>query len=91
MPQGTCVTGRFSVDIGRFWAGHYPKWLIRLGGASYRRALDALKELDAAGVVRQISEGGYDRQYAADELFDLIERYEGLIAGREASRFEASR
>jgi hypothetical protein len=29
--------------------------------------------LAGAGVVRRITEGGYDRQYAADELFDLIE------------------
>ena len=34
-----------------------------------------------AGVLRQISEGNYDRQYAADELFDLIEAYEERVAG----------
>jgi hypothetical protein len=28
----------------------------------------------------QVSEGGYDRQYAADELFDLIEAYEQRVA-----------
>ena len=33
-----------------------------------------------AGVLRQISEGGYDCQYAADELFALLEHYEELIA-----------
>ena len=36
----------------------------------------ALKDLEAAGVVRQITEGGYDRHYAADGLFELIERFE---------------
>jgi len=33
-----------------------------------------------AGVIRQITEGGYDRQYAADELFALLEAYEERIA-----------
>jgi hypothetical protein len=41
--------------------------------SSHQRALDGLKVLAGAGVVRRITEGGYDRQYAADELFDLIE------------------
>ncbi len=45
-------------------------------GASHRRALDGLKMLAEAGVVRQISEGDYDRQFAADELFELIESFE---------------
>lgn len=49
-------------------------------GASHQRALDGLKALASAGVVRQITEGGYDRQFAADELFDLIEEYEERIA-----------
>lgn len=49
-------------------------------GASHQRALDGLKALAEAGVVRQITEGGYDRQYASDELFGLIEAYEGRIA-----------
>ncbi len=52
-------------------------------GASHQRALDGLKALADAGVVRQITEGGYDRQYAADELFDLLEAYEDRI-GRAA-------
>jgi hypothetical protein len=30
--------------------------------------------------VRQITEGGYDRQYAADELFALVEAYEQRVA-----------
>ena len=49
-------------------------------GARHQRALEGLKVLAAAGVLRQISEGGYDRQYAADELFELIEEYEQLVA-----------
>lgn len=49
-------------------------------GARHQRALEGLKHLAAAGVVRQISKGGYDKQYAADELFDLIEDFEQRIA-----------
>jgi Fic family protein len=49
-------------------------------GASHQRALDGLKVLAEAGVVRQINEGGYDRQYAADELFALLEAYEDRVA-----------
>lgn len=49
-------------------------------GASHQRTLDGLKALAETGVIRQITEGGYDRQYAADELFALIEGYEGRIA-----------
>jgi hypothetical protein len=45
-----------------------------------RSALDGLKGLADAGALRQITQGGYDRQFAADELFDLIERYEERIA-----------
>jgi Fic family protein len=52
-------------------------------GARHQRALEGLKVLAAAGVVRQISKGGYDKQYAADELFDLIEEFEVRVsAGR---------
>jgi len=51
--------------------------------ARHQRALEGLKFLANAGVVRQISRGGYDKQYAAEELFDLIEEFEGLVsAGR---------
>ena len=49
-------------------------------GARHQRALEGLKVLANAGVLRQISEGGYDRQYAADELFELIEEYEQRVA-----------
>ena len=49
-------------------------------GASHQRALDGLKSLENAGVLRQISKGRYDRQYAADEIFQLIEACEQRIA-----------
>lgn len=49
-------------------------------GASHQRALDGLKTLAEAGVIHQISEGSYDRQYAADELFALLEAYEERVA-----------
>ncbi len=50
--------------------------------ARHQRALEGLKVLADAGVLRQISAGSYDRQYAADELFDLIEVYEAELAAR---------
>lgn len=50
-------------------------------GTSQQRALFALKALAEAGVVRQISEGSYDRQFAATELFDLVASYEERITG----------
>ncbi len=43
---------------------------------------EGLKVLADAGVLRQISAGTYDRQYAADELFELIEGYEADVADR---------
>lgn len=49
--------------------------------ARHQRALEGLKILADAGVLRQISRGSYDKQYAADELFDLIEAFEGRTAG----------
>jgi hypothetical protein len=42
--------------------------------------LEGLKALEAAGVVRRISETAWDQQCAADELFELLERYEEAIA-----------
>jgi Fic family protein len=51
-------------------------------GVSHQRALVALKDLETVRIVRQITEGGYDRQYAADELFDLIERFEEDVADK---------
>ncbi len=51
-------------------------------GTSQQQALEGLKALAAAGVVRQISEGSYDRQFSAPELFDLVTAYEERIAGR---------
>lgn len=56
---------------------------VRTGiGTSQQQALAGLKALANAGVVRQISEGTYDRQFAATELFDLVTAYEERIAGR---------
>jgi Fic family protein len=49
-------------------------------GARHQRALEGLKALEAASVVRKISEAAWDQQYAADELFELLERYEVSIA-----------
>ncbi len=49
-------------------------------GARHQRALEGLKVLAGAGVIRQISQGGYDKQYAADELFDLIEGFESRVS-----------
>ena len=49
-------------------------------GVRHQRALEGLKVLEAAGVVRRISETAWDQQYAADELFELLERYEEAIA-----------
>ncbi len=51
-------------------------------GARHQRALEGLKVLADAGVLRQISSGTYDRHYAADELFELIEEYEVEVADR---------
>jgi Fic family protein len=51
-------------------------------GTSQQQALVALKALADANVLRQISEGTYDRQFAAVDLFDLVTTYEERIAGR---------
>lgn len=51
-------------------------------GTSQQRALAGLKALADTGVVRQISQGSYDRQFAATELFDLVATYEARMAGR---------
>ena len=48
--------------------------------ARHQRALEGLKVLEASGVVRRISDSPWDQQYAADELFELLERYEAQIA-----------
>jgi Fic family protein len=52
-------------------------------GVSQQQTLAALKALAGAGVIRQLSEGTYDRQYAATELFDLLAGYEERVAGPE--------
>jgi Fic family protein len=50
-------------------------------GVSQQQTLAALKALAEAGVIRQLSAGTYDRQYAATELFDLLTVYERGIVG----------
>jgi Fic family protein len=50
--------------------------------ARHQRALEGLKVLADAGVIRQISQGGYDKQYAADELFVLLEEFESRVSSR---------
>ncbi len=51
-------------------------------GVSQQQTLAALKALADTGVLRQISSGTYDRQYAATELFDLLTAYEERVVGR---------
>jgi Fic family protein len=48
-------------------------------GISQQQTLAGLKGLAEAGVLRQISHGTYDRQYAAGELFNLVTEYEERI------------
>ena len=45
-------------------------------GARHQRALEGLKALEAAGVLRRLSGRHWGQQYAAEEIFDLVERYE---------------
>lgn len=54
-----------------------------------QQTLAALEALAAAGVIRQLSAGTYDRQYAATELFDLVTAYEEGIVGPARSAREA--
>jgi len=51
-------------------------------GVSQQVTLLGLKRLEEAGILRQISPGTYDRQFAATELFELVAEYEARIAGR---------
>jgi Fic family protein len=50
-------------------------------GVSQQQTLAGLKALADAGVIRQLSAGTYDRQFAATELFDLLAAYEERVAG----------
>ena len=50
-------------------------------GVSQQQTFAALKALAGGGVVRQLSEGTHDRQYAATDLFDLLAAYEEDVAG----------
>jgi Fic family protein len=45
-------------------------------GARHQRALEGLKALESAGVVRKLSGRDWDQQYAAEEIFELVERFE---------------
>lgn len=53
----------------------------KLIGASPQRTLDGLKRLESSGVLTQISRGTWGRQYAAQQLFDLVAECEARIAG----------
>ena len=55
-------------------------------GSSHQRANDGLARLAQSGVLRQIGGGTYDRTYAADELFTLVEAYERLVAHPDDDR-----
>lgn len=50
-------------------------------GVSQQQTLAALKALAEAGVIRQLSAGTYDRQFATTELCDLLTAYEEGIVG----------
>ena len=45
-------------------------------GARHQRALEGLRALEVAGVVRKLSGRDWDQQFAAEEIFELVERYE---------------
>lgn len=49
-------------------------------GARHQRALEGLKVLKSSGVVRKLSGRDWDQQYAAEEIFDLVERFEARAA-----------
>ncbi len=48
-------------------------------GGRHQRAAEGLEVLERSGVIRKISAGRYDKQYAADEIFDLVEGYEAEV------------
>jgi hypothetical protein len=60
--------------------------ILSVIGTSQQQALEGLKALADAGIVRQISEGSYDRQFAAVELLDLVAFYEARITERPRRR-----
>ena len=51
-------------------------------GARHQRALEGLKVLAAHGVVRKLSGRDWDQQYAAEEIFELVERFEARAQNR---------
>jgi hypothetical protein len=59
-------------------------------GVSQQQTLATLKSLAGAGVIRQLSEGTYDRQFAATELFDMLAAYEERVVGQARSAGSSS-
>jgi Fic family protein len=59
-------------------------------GISHEAARRGLLALEAAGVVRKISSGNWDRTYAAVGLFELIKEYEDGVRGRSVATDDAS-
>lgn len=51
-------------------------------GISQQQTLAGLKSLAEHGVLRQISHGTYDRQFAATDLFELLTAYEERAVGQ---------
>jgi ribosomal protein S25 len=45
-------------------------------GVTWRAALDAVTELEAAGIIRQVSAGRGNRLYEAAEVFTLLDHFE---------------
>ena len=45
-------------------------------GTRHQRALEGLRALEATGVVRKLPGRDWDQQFAAEEIFDLVERFE---------------
>lgn len=56
-------------------------------GTRHQRALEGLKALEAAGVVHKLSGRDWDQHYAAEEIFDLVERFEARVR-RPSTRSE---
>jgi Fic family protein len=48
-------------------------------GTRHQRALEGLRALESAGVIKKVSGRDWDQQFAAEEIFDLVERYEAQV------------
>ena len=55
-------------------------------GARHQRALEGLKVLAAHGVVRKLSGRDWDQQYAAEEIFELVEHFEARVRSASGPR-----